>query len=319
MRFIAAVAIVVPILASIYVLSRGPRPETRAQIVAIHAADSLTRERVAALGAGDVAGWAATLRTDALVLGDDRDPAAVGRDAAVAEIGRELAAATALSGAPGPRVERLIVGATRRGRLAWTAAELEGRLLVAEPGPAWPSRQTVAYALRDDEWKAMIEHHAQAPTWEELQAGAAARRFPAPAALATLEGRGAEQLAKRFRRVLEHYGLRRPDRRAIAVGPAAGDLAAGDSAVRVMVADWERRLGEPRLVDGGLSAWAPRRSGMGWVVANLEVSPPGWGGATLPLRLTAVYRASGEDSWSLVLAHLSVAVDARGTEPTPIP
>jgi hypothetical protein len=269
MRFIAGVAILVPILATAFVLSRGPWPEPRAQTAATHAADSLTRARLAALGEA-------------------------------------------------PRVERVVVGATRRGRLAWAAAELEGRS-PAEAGPQRPSWYTVAYVLRDGEWQAMIDHHAQAPTWEELRTGAAGRRFPAPKALAAPEGRDAGQLAKRFRRSLEHFGRRRADRRAIAVGPAAGEVAVGDSAVNATVADWRRRLGEPRLVEGGLSAWVPRRSGVGWVVANLEVSPPGWGGVTLPLRLTSVYRERDEDNWSLVLVHLSVAADAGETEPAPIP
>ena len=52
MRFIAAVAIVVPILAAAYVLSRGPWPETKAQIAAIQVADSLTRARVDSLDGG---------------------------------------------------------------------------------------------------------------------------------------------------------------------------------------------------------------------------------------------------------------------------
>lgn len=319
MRFIAAVAIIVPILAAAYVLSRGPRPEPAAQTAAAHLADSLTRARLAALGEGDVPRWGAALRIDALLLGDDADPASVGREAAVAEMSRELAAASAPAGVPGPRIGRVSVGATRRGRLAWAAAELEGRALVAEGGPAPPSRQTVAYLFRDDEWKVMIEHQAQAPTWDELRAGAEARRFPAPAALTAPEGRDAGQLAKRFRRALGHFGRMRVDRRAIAVGPAADDPAVGDSAVKAVVADWERRLGGPRLVEGGLKTWVPRRSGVGWVVANLEVAPPGWGGTTLPLRLTAVYRRHGEDSWGLVLAHLSVATSAMEVDVTGAP
>ncbi|HKQ58396.1 MAG TPA: hypothetical protein VJY35_11065, partial [Candidatus Eisenbacteria bacterium] len=51
-----------------------------------------------------------------------------------------------------------------------------------------------------------------------------------------------------------------------------------------------------------------RGRGVGWVAANLEVTPPEWGGATLPLRFTGVYRERDEDNWSLLLAHLSVGV-----------
>lgn len=308
MRFIAAIAIIVPILAAAYVLSRGPRPEPAAQQAARHAADSLARGRLAALGRGDVDAWGAALRSDALLLGDDADPARTGPAEAVAEMRRELASTSAEGLAPDISISRLIVGATRRGRLAWTATELNDRAPFMGDSLSRPLRQTAAYVLRDDEWKVLIENHSQAPTWEELQAGAAAGHFTAPAALAAPEGRDAERLAKRFRRSLAHYGRIRLDRRAVAVGPTRGEIALGDSAVSAMVAVWERRLGAPRLATDGLRVWVPRRTGVGWVVANLEVSPPGWGGITLPLRFTGAYRARDEDSWGLVLAHLSVAV-----------
>ncbi len=314
MRFIAAIAIIVPILAAAFVLSRGPWPEPAAQIAARHAADSLTRVRLADLGRGDVSAWGAALRSDALLLGDDADPTRFGAEAAVAEMRRELVPDPGEGFAPDIRIGRVTVGATRRGRLAWSAAELDDQSRIAEDGPPRMLRQTTAYLFRDDEWKVMIENHSRAPTWEELRAGAAARRFPTPAALGTPEGRDAEQLAKRFRRSLAHYGRIRVDRRAIAIGPTGGDLAVGDSAVSAMFADWERRLGTPRLATFGLLARVPRRAGVGWVAANLEVSPPGWGGITLPLRLTAVYRERDEDSWSLVLAHLSVAVPPPAEE-----
>jgi hypothetical protein len=303
MRFIAAIAIVVPILAVAYVLTRGPRPEPAAQVAARHAADSLTRGRLAALERGDVEAWGAALRPDALLLGDDADPARTGPVEAVAEMRRELGPVTAERSAPDLSIGRLIAGGTRRGRLAWTAVDLN------EDGLSRPLRQTAAYVLRDDEWRVLIEHHSQAPTWEALQAGAAARQFPAPATLGEPDGRGdAAQLAKRFRRSLGRFGRMRVDRGAIAVGPTQGDVALGDSAVSAMFAGWERRLGAPRLAPEGLRTWVPRRSGVGWVAANLEVSPPDWGGVTLPLRFTGVYRSRGEDSWGLVLAHLSVAV-----------
>ena len=299
MRFIAGIAVVVPIMVVLWVLVGGPRPEPAAQVAARHAVDSLTRARLAALEQGDVAAWGAALRPDVLLLGDDVDPARTGREDAIAEMRRELGPTI-----PGG-VERVTVGATRRGRLAWAAAELDHR--AADDSLARPLRQTAAYLLRDDEWRVLIENHSQGPTWEELEARAA-RGFPAPVALAAPQGRDAERLAKRFRRALAHFGRMRPDRQAIAVGPTRSDLAVGDSAVSVMVADWERRLGAPRLATDGLSTWVPRRTGVGWVAAHLEVSPPDWGGITLPLRFTGVYRERSEDGWSLVLAHLSVAV-----------
>ena len=301
----------------IWVLSRGPWHEPAAQAAARHAVDSLTRVRLAALEQGDVAAWGAALRSDALLLGDDADPARTGPVEAVAEMRRERGPAIAGGSAADVRVERVTVGATRRGRLAWAAAGLAAAAPFREDSVSRPLRQTAAYILRDDEWRALIENHSQAPTWDELQAGAARGQFPAPAALEAPEGRGAERLAKRFRRALAHFGRLRPDRQAIAVGPTGGDVAVGDSAVSVMVADWERRLGAPRLATDGLSTWVPRRTGVGWVVAHLEVSPPDWGGITMPLRLTAVYRERGEDSWSLVLAHLSVAVRDEGEAALP--
>jgi len=303
-RFIAGIAFIVPVVVVIWVLSRGPRPEPAAQVAARHAVDSLTRARLAALEQGDVAAWGAALRPDALLLGDDADPARTGRDEAVAEMRRELGPTIAGGYSADVRVQRVTVGATRRGRLAWAAAELA----IAEDSLPRPLRQTASYLLRDDEWRVLIENHSQAPTWEELEARAGRGGFPAPGALAAPEGHDAERLAKRFRRALAHFGRIRPDRQAIAVGPTQGDVAVGDSAVSVMIAEWERRLGAPRLATDGLSTWVPRRTGVGCVAANLEVSPPDWGGITMPLRLTAVYRERGEDSWSLVLAHLSVAV-----------
>ncbi len=312
MRFIAGIAILGPILVVIWVLSRGPWPEPAAQIAARHAADSLTRVRLAALGRGDIGAWGASLRTDALLLGDDADPLRIGREEAVAEMRREGNSGSAEASAPGIRIGRVTVGATRRGRLAWAAAEVDDRAASTLDSLSRPLRQTTAYVFRDGAWKVLVENHSRAPTWEELQAGAAARRFPAPATLAAPEGRDAEQLAKRFRRALAHFGRIRVDRRAIAVGPARGVPAAGDSAVGATIADWERRLGAPRLATDGLFARVPRRAGVGWVVAHLEVSPPGWGAVTLPLRLTAVYRERDEGNWSLVLAHLSVAMPDAG-------
>lgn len=259
MRVLAAIAFVVPIVVTVYVLSRGPWPEPRAQAAARHAADSLTR--------------------------------AVPGDGAGGEVGT------------------VTTGASRRGRLAWAAVD------------AGPQRRSVAYVLRDGRWTTLIESRALAPDWERLKADAMARRLAAPGASAAgaTEGRNAQQLAKRFRRALAHFGRMRVDRQAVAVGPAADRPAAGDSAVRATITDWERRLGAPRLVDDGLVTWAPRRSGVGWVVADLEVSPPGWGGATLPLRLTAVYRARDEDNWGLVLVHLAAPAPAPGEPQAPAP
>jgi hypothetical protein len=99
----------------------------------------------------------------------------------------------------------------------------------------------------------------------------------------------------------------RLERTVLAIGPAAGTLTSGDSAVHVLFEDCDRRLGPLRLVGDELRVWAGTR-GVGWVVAHLEASPPEWGGATLPLRFTGVYRESGENSWRLVMGHLSVGV-----------
>lgn len=266
MRFVAAIAIVVPVVVAAYVLSREPRPAPRAQVEARRAVDSLARLAPAASGDVEV-------------------------------------------------VRRVWTGATRRGRLAWAAVELGDTS--SSPGgevarAAW---RTGAWLVRDGEWSVRVEQDAPALTWEELEAGAIARRFAAAGALAAGEGRDAAQLAKRFRRALARFGRIRPDRQAIAVGPAGDEPAVGDSAVSAMLADWERRFGPPRLAPDGLHASAPRRLGVGWVEANLEVTPPGWGGVTLPLRFTGVYRDRGEDSWALVLAHLSVVVSGSDAPP----
>ena len=307
MRVLTGIAVLVPILVLTWVLTSGPWPAPAAQIEARHAADSLTRARLATLGGGDVDGWGAALRPDALSLAHDADTARVGRDEAMSTMRRRPAGARpdiAALAAPGAR---LATGATRRGRLAWAAIAADDRSGAGGDGPMGAARHTVAWLLRDDEWGVLLDHHAQAPTWEELRAGAVAGRFPPPAPLAPSEGRAASKLARRFERAIERYGRLRPDRQAVAVGPAGPGIAAGDSAVTAMLADWERRLGAPRITADGLSVRVPRRRGVGWVSANLTVSPPDWGGVTLPLRLTAVYRERGKSSWGLVLLHLSVA------------
>lgn len=311
MRYLAVIAIVVPIISVGYILGRAPRPETAAQIAAHAAADSLTRARLQALERADLAAWAAPIRSDGVVITADPGAALVGPAAATAGMEKALSAGgTVVTLGIEPRgVE---TGATRRGRLAWAAAPLVQRARVGEDSTRAALLHSVVWLKRDDEWRIVVEHDARVAEWEELAAGAAARRFPTLAPLPAPEGRGAERLARRFERWLPSFSGRRVDGQVIAVGPT-GAIAVGDSAVRVMFAGWVERLGKPRVAPGGLAAWAPRGRGVGWVAANLEVTPPAWGGATLPLRLTCVYRDTGEDSWRLVLAHLSVGMrDDRG-------
>ena len=319
MRFIAGIAFVVPVVVVIWVLVGGPRPESAAQVAAMHAVDSLTRVRVAALGRHEIDAWGAALRSDALLLGDDGDPARIGRVEAVDEMRRELGSASDAASALDFDVMRVATGATRRGRLAWAAVSFDdSSSAIGDDRPNVPLRHTTAYLFRDNEWRVLLEIHAHATNWDVLRVRAAVGRCPAPAALTASEGRDASRLAKRFRRALAHFGRIRVDQQAIAVGPT-GDIAVGDSAVNAMFADWEGRLGAPRLATDGLRASVPHRADVGSVLANLEASPPGWTGGALPLRFAGVYRERGEDGWSLVLAHLSVAMAAREVEGTPIP
>ena len=301
MRYLAVIAIVVPIIAAGYVLGRMPRPETRAQVAARVTVDSLTRGRLEALERRDAAAWAAPLRQDGVVITPDPGAPLIGPVAAAAWMRRDSSTAgPAITGDVEP--QRVATGATRRGRLAWAALPLGSVTARAT------RMHSMAWLERDGEWRVLVEHGARVGDWEALRAAAAARRFPAQTGLEAPQGRGAERLARRFERWLPDFGGRRLDREAIAVGPMPDAPAVGDSAVKVMLAGWAERFGKPRVAPGGIAAWAPRGRGVGWVAANLEVTPPGWGGATLPLRITCVYRDTGEDSWRLVLAHLSVAM-----------
>lgn len=257
MRALAALAVLVPVAVLVWVLTRGPWPESDAQTTARMAADSLVR---AAL-------------PDAALEG------------------------------PAPLV---VTGATRRGRLAWAAVEAPA----GPPGPAGARAaatwRTSVWHRRRGEWTELVSRVAPAPGASELREGAAAGRFGTPAATGVATGRAAERLAGRFRRALDRYGRMRLDRQAVAVGPASGEVAFGDSAAGALIADWRRRLGVPRLIEDRLHARVAARGGVGWVTADLEVSPPDWGGVTLPLRCTAVYRERGESNWGLVLVHLAV-------------
>ncbi|MGH7732041.1 MAG: nuclear transport factor 2 family protein [Candidatus Eiseniibacteriota bacterium] len=308
MRFVLALAIVVPILVGAYVLSSRPRPEPVAQTAARHAADSLTRARLEAFERLEFPAFAAALRPDGLVIAADPEEALVGGPAVVAEMEKDFGPAAARGLTLDIRPERVLTGATRRGRMAWAAADLDYGVRLGTDTLHVPLHHSAAYLLQEGEWRVMLEHDARVMTWEELREGARAGRLPAPARLGSPDGRRQESLAKRFRRWLPQLARMRPDREALAIGPSPGELAAGDSAVKSLLDDWERRLGSVRLAPDGLRAWAPRKRGVGWVAANLEASPPTWGGATLPLRFTGVYRETGEDSWRLVLAHLSVGV-----------
>ena len=312
MRALALAAVAISVVLAAWLLVRGPRPST-AQIGARATADSLTRARLAAFERGEFGVWSTMLRSDALLIAADPAGVHVGPGAAAAEMMKDLAPEFARGLVLEITPERVTTGATRRGRMAWAAAALDYRSRLGRDSLRVPFRHSAVYLQQEGEWRVMLEHDARVMTWDELRDGARGGRFPAPAALAAPQGRGAQSLADRFKRWLPHLTRGRPDRDALAIGPG-GEMAAGDSAVRAMLGDWERRLGPPQLAAGGITAWAPRNRDVGWVAANLVVSPPEWGGVTLPLRFTGLYRESGEDSWKLALAHLSVGVpDAADT------
>jgi hypothetical protein len=297
---VALLGVAASILIGAYFLARGPQPAPPAQVAARHAADSLTRVRLEAFERADYAAWSVALRPDGILVGADPGGVAIGPTAAADAM--RAAGPVARDLEPGP----VMTGATRRGRLAWAATPLDFR----GGGDSLPASgmHSVAWLLQDGEWRVMVEHDARTPDWEALRAAAAARPFPSPAPLPGVQGRQARDLARRFERWLPDLFGRRVDGEAIGVGPVPGAIAVGDSAVKAMFADLATRLGRPRLLPNGLGAWAPRGRGVGWVAANLEVTPPEWGGTTLPLRFTGVYRERDEDNWSLVLAHLSVGV-----------
>lgn len=198
---------------------------------------------------------------------------------------------------------RLEVGASRRGRLAWVAVDVNER--GGGAGEPMPRRQTIAWILDDGRWRMMVEHDARVMTKDALRAGSPTGGLPMPAPGGGRRGGDYRSLEKRFRRWLEHPGKARVEDEAIAVGPTEPEFAVGDSATRVLLAAWERDYGALQLEPDDLSVWVSPGGGSGWVAANVEARPPPWGGTPVKLRLTAVYRSRGEDAWGLALAHLS--------------
>ena len=297
MRAVALMAIAFSIAAAAYFIARD-RPTPPAQIAARQAADSLTRVQLAAIERADFTAWAAPLRPDGIVIGTRLRDFNVGAADAAQTMRDVIPLWVDCSRG------RVMTGATRRGRLAWAVAPFD--VVPSVDGPGLSFMHSVAWMLQDGEWRVLVEHDAMLPEWNPLQLLATGRRFSSPPELPEPQGRQARELARRFERWLPDLFGRRVDRDAIAVGPVYGAVASGDSAVKAMFADLATRLGPPRLVPHGLAAWSPRGRGVGWVAANLEFAPPDWGGATLPLRFTGVYRERDEDNWSLVLAHLSV-------------
>ena len=125
MRFVVAVAIVVPLLVVAYVLSSRPRPDPPSQTAARHAVDSLTRARLEAFERLEFQAWASAIRSDGLVIAADPGEALVGGPAVVAEMEKDFASAAAQGLALDIRPERVVTGATSRGRLARAAADLD--------------------------------------------------------------------------------------------------------------------------------------------------------------------------------------------------
>ena len=125
MRAGTLLAIAAAVLIAAYFIARGPRPESKAQVAARQAADSLTRARLGAFERGDFHAWARALRPDALVIAADSGEVLVGREAAEAEMKEYFGLALGHESVLEFRPRIVVTGATRRGRLAWAAAELE--------------------------------------------------------------------------------------------------------------------------------------------------------------------------------------------------
>src|SRR6185503_19610789 len=80
--------------------------------------------------------------------------------------------------------------------------------------------------------------------------------------------------------------------------------------------DWEHRYGSLTPDRESLMSWTSRGGDVGWVVADVTAKPPG-PGTSIKLRISAVYRERGEDSWSLVLAHVCDPAAAEETTEQP--
>lgn len=308
MRFLAVLAPAVGVLVVLYLLARGPQPESPSMIAARAATDSITHARLEAFSEGRFEEWARPLRRGGLILGPEADDVLADSADAVAEMAKDFG--PMITGGGGLEIEpRLVTGATRRGRLAWVGGELgSGVTSRGEPGVG-SLRHSTAYLLRERRWVLLVESYARRQSWDVLREGARAGRFPRPAALAApVDGDDESSLAKRFRRWAGNPTRVRLDQGVILMGAAEGELAVGDSAAKVMLRSWKERLGPLRLVENGVRVWVSDGGGAGWVAANVEASPKEWGGTKLPLRVTTVWRSTGEDSWRLVVAHVSVGM-----------
>jgi ketosteroid isomerase-like protein len=299
MRVLSFVGAGVAVLVVIYLLVRGQEPNPPAQISARKAVEELTRDRVHALASGDVERWARSFAPYARFVCFDLTAPGCGPDAAAMLARREIGGGP--GGGPGP----IRVGASRRGRLAWAVAEI----LPAggdESGSASPFRLSMAYLKIEDEWRVVLEHHSGVGI--ETDAVVPPGRGPAET-VQDVPGRSrSEDIERPFRKQLERLSDIRMDPEVMIVGPTDGELAFGDTAATQLLADWEIRYGVFHADAGTIQSWSPRNRAVGWVVADVEARPPGAKGVVLKLRFSAVYRARGENAWSLVLAHLSVPV-----------
>lgn len=305
MRFLAVLAPAVGVLVVLYLLARGPQADSPPQVVARAAADSITHARLEAFSEGRFEDWAGALRRGGLIIGPDSDDVLADSADAVTEMAKDFG--PMITGGRRLEIEpRLVTGATRRGRLAWVGGELDASATSRGGGSL---RQTAAYLLRERRWVLLVETLSRGLSWDEVRERARAGRFPRPAELVGPEdGDDESSLARRFRRWAGNPTRVRLDHGVILVGPVEGEVAVGDSAAKVMLRSWKEQLGPLRLAESGVRVWVSDGGGAGWVAANVEASPKEWGGTKLPLRVTSVWRSTGEDSWRLVVAHVSAAV-----------
>jgi hypothetical protein len=309
MKYVAAVLAAIAVLVVLYLIARGPMPGSPAQAEARAAVDSLQRERVAALARGDRARWARAFAPEARFVPSTQKLFPIAPDRAAEMLARE------------PGADRLDdtshtasrIGTARKAKLAWTVTDA-GRGATSAGPEAMPMRITTAWMRDGGAWTVILEHHSLPTSGSDDAWRVSDVVFPAIRSDSAYQ-RAYERLqsifvdrphpmVRRFLRQLGHLSDVRVDPEAMVIGPSDGEFASGDSAVKALLGDWEHRYGALVADRATMVSWTPRRAGVGWVVADLTAKPTGVEGPTLRLRMSAVYRERGEDSYTLVLAHL---------------
>jgi ketosteroid isomerase-like protein len=270
-------------------------------------ADLLHRQ-YAAVERGDLAGWAAELAPDAVLLGSDPGEAFVGRDAILAAMTRNAAARMRPEVKRSYRSTHLVIGVAPGGRSAWAADEIEYVVAAPEGTRTTRFRMTALAALDRGRFHLFAVHYSVAiPHREAL---ARADRLPAPADLGDAVATVAEPVVELFRRGLaQPPGTNLSERDdVVVIGSAPDEIWVGGRAIRARMAAQPVTPGLHLEPAGGIRAALTPDLESGWVLANVRLQIPGGGGSvTLPFRTLEIFVREG-DAWRVACLHSSVGV-----------